>query len=75
MIKCPLVKTHLNKCHKYNCGVSILFLSICCVVCVCVWGGGGGAAFAGTCERSLDRGVTCKASNPDPTQNKILLFL
>ena len=42
--------------------------------CVCVWGGGG-AAFAGTCERSLDRGVTCKASNPDPTQNKILLFL
>ena len=72
MIKCPLVKTHLNKCHKYNCGVSILF---CPFVALCVCGGGGGAAFAGTCERSLDRGVTCKASNPDPTQNKILLFL
>ena len=54
MIKCPLVKTHLNKCHKYNCGVSILFLSICCVVCVC--GGGGGAAFGGPWERGLGGG-------------------
>lgn len=60
--------------HVINTTVASVFC-FCPFVALCVLGGGGGAAFAGICERSLDRGVTCKASNPDPTQNKILLFL